>query len=441
MLDGKLAMTRIPEFYKLHGEARLRELQARVGLTDEEIELLRAGGGLSLQRGEQMSENVVGLFSLPLGIAVNFLIDGRDVLIPMAIEEPSVVAAASHAAKLAREGGGFHTQATPPVMIGQIQIIELGDIQTAERAIRRAKAQLLEEANRLHPGIAARGGGAVDLQVRRLEHPTTGRMLVLHLLYDVRDAMGANAVNTIVEHLAPLVEQLTGGRAVLRILTNLADRRLARATAAIPARALATEGLQGHEVAQRILEAQALAEVDPYRAATHNKGILNGVDAVALATGNDWRAIEAGAHAYAARTGHYLPLSSWVMNGEENLVGELEMPLAVGIVGGATRAHPVAQICLKILGVSSAQELARILAAVGLAQNLAALRALTTEGIQRGHMALHARQMALSAGAPSELAEAIAERMVVEENIRVERAKELLAELMELKSTAEIQGP
>lgn len=434
-------MTRIPEFYKLHGEARLRELQARVGLTDEEIEFLRAGGGLSLQRGEQMSENVVGLFSLPLGIAVNFLIDGRDVLIPMAIEEPSVVAAASHAAKLAREGGGFRTQATPPVMIGQIQIIELGDIQTAERAIRRAKAQLLEEANRLHPGIAARGGGAVDLEVRRLEHPTTGRMLVLHLLYDVRDAMGANAVNTIVEHLAPLVEQLTGGRAVLRILTNLADRRLARATATIPARALEFKGLGGSEVARRIVEAQALAEVDPYRAATHNKGILNGVDAVALATGNDWRAIEAGAHAYAARTGHYRPLSSWVMNGEENLVGELEMPLAVGIVGGATRAHPVAQICLKILGVSSALELARILAAVGLAQNLAALRALTTEGIQRGHMALHARQMALSAGAPSELAEAIAERMVVEENIRVERAKELLAELMELKSTAEIQGP
>ena len=383
--------SRIPGFYDLSLEERIRRIQELAGLSQEEAVLLRQGIGLSPTQAEKMIENVVGVHSLPLGIAANFRINGRDLLIPMAIEEPSVVAGASLAAKLARAGGGFTAQATEPLMIGQIQVLDLADPWAARRQLLAAKGRLLNLANQTDPLLVSLGGGARDVEARVIEETLVGPMLVVHLIYDCRDAMGANTVNTACEALAPLVEEITGGRVVLRILSNLADRRLARAKCTIPQEALAFGDYPGPLVADRIVEAYALAEADPYRAATHNKGIMNGVDAVVIATGNDWRAVEAGVHAYAARSGRYTSLSTWARDGEDNLVGRLEMPLAVGVVGGATRTHPMAKVALKVLGVQTARELAEVIVSVGLAQNLAALRALATEGIQRGHMALHAR--------------------------------------------------
>ncbi len=406
-------------FYKLNLEERVRAVAEWAGLEPEEAEVLRQG--LSLAQAERMIENVVGTFALPLGVAVHFLINGRDHLIPMAIEEPSVVAAASHAAKLVREGGGFVAESTEPVMIGQVQVLHIADVEHAALEVLKAQEEILALADAQHPTIVRLGGGARGLEVRKLTDTPVGPMLVVHLLYDTRDAMGANAVNSVCEAVAPLIERLTGGRVVLRILSNLADRRLARARCAVPASALG-----GNEVVRGIVEAWALAAVDPYRAATHNKGIMNGIDAVAIATGNDWRAIEAGAHAYAAKGGSYGPLTRWEQDADGNLIGSIELPLAVGIVGGATRAHPTAKVALKILKVNSARELAEIMAAVGLAQNLAALRALATEGIQRGHMRLHARQVAIAAGAKGELIDRVAERMVAEGSIRVDRAREIL---------------
>jgi len=380
-----------------------------------------------MQQADQMVENVVGLFSLPLGLALNFVVNGREVIVPMAIEEPSVIAGASFMAKLARAGGGFSASADPPLMIAQIQLLDLPDLQAARTAILQARPRLLEAANQVDPVLRKLGGGARDLQVRILEQTPAGPMLVVHLLMDTRDAMGANAVNTAAERLAPLLAEITGGRPLLRILSNLADRRLARARCAIPSAALATGDLSGAAVRDRIIEAWAFAAADPYRAATHNKGIMNGVDAVLIATGNDWRAVEAGAHAYAARGGRYTSLSTWSVGPQGELVGELEMPLAVGTVGGATRVHPTAQVCLAIMGVQSARELAEIIVAVGLAQNLAALRALSTEGIQRGHMSLHARQVALAAGAQGDEVEQLARTMVQEGTVRIDRARQLLA--------------
>jgi len=397
------------------------------GLAPDDISMLRQG--LALTQAERMVENVTGTHALPLGIAVNFLINGRDYLIPMAIEEPSVVAGASFAARLVREGGGFEATSTEPVMIGQIQVVGLSDPWHARDDVLAAKERVLALANQQDPVIVGLGGGARDLEARTFPHSPVGPLLVLHLLYDVRDAMGANAVNTACEAVAPLVEEITGGRVVLRILSNLADQRLARARCAIPPQALTRDQFAGEMVVRRILEAHALATVDPYRAATHNKGIMNGIDALAVATGNDWRAVEAGAHAYAAHNGAYRPLSHWESDTEGRLVGTLELPLAVGTVGGATRVHPTAQVALKILGVESARELAEVMCAVGLAQNLAALRALATEGIQRGHMELHARQVAIGAGAEGEWIERVAERMVQERVIRLDRAKEILARL------------
>jgi hydroxymethylglutaryl-CoA reductase len=420
--------SRIPGFYKLSPDQRLKEVQTRAGLTEEEVAIL-AAQGLNVAQADRMSENVVGTFALPLGIAVNFRINGQDRLVPMVIEEPSVVAAASNAARIVREGGGFVAEATAPQMIGQIQVLEVDDPDGARVRLMAERGRLLEVANRQDPVLVELGGGARDLEVRVLADTLAGPMLVVHLIYDCRDAMGANAINTAVEALAPLVEEITGGKVLLRILSNLADRRLARAKAVIPIQALAAEDFQGTEVAEGIVQAYAMAEVDPYRAATHNKGIMNGVDAVLLATGNDWRAVEAGAHAYAARSGKYSSLSIWEMDVDGNLVGTLEMPLAVGIVGGATKAHPAARVALKVLGVSSAQELAQVVVAVGLAQNLAALRALATEGIQRGHMQLHARSMAIAAGAPGSLVDRVAGRMVEEGAIRLDRAEELVREL------------
>ncbi len=408
----------------------MKEIQARVGLTDEEVAVLKGDKGLTAAQAERMSENVVGVFSLPLGIATNFLIDGQDYLVPMAIEEPSVVAGACHGAKLVREGGGFVTEATPPLMIGQIQVLNLPDPYQAVGQILDERGKLLEEANRVDPVITGLGGGAKELEVRVLES-SLGPMLILHLLYDVRDAMGANVLNTALEAIAPTVEEISGGRVNLRIISNLADKRLVRAKATIPEEALTFGEFPGQEVVAGILEAQALAQVDPYRAATHNKGIMNGIDAVAVATGNDWRALEAGAHAYAARRGRYEPLTSWQRDEEGNLQGTIEMPMAVGIVGGATKAHPTARVALKILRVKSATELGRVMGAVGLAQNLAALRALATEGIQRGHMALHARNVALSVGVPEGLIDRVVARMVEEKEIRPDRAKAIVEEWQE----------
>jgi hydroxymethylglutaryl-CoA reductase len=384
---------------------------------------------LSPELAERMIENVIGVYGLPLGIAANFQLNGRDYLIPMAIEEPSVVAGASFAARLVRDGGGFQTQSDEPLMIGQVQILDIADPHAARFRLLAAKQEIMALANRQDPVIIKLGGGARDLEVRVLENTPVGAMLVAHLIYDVRDAMGANTINTALEAIAPLLARISGGRTRLRILSNLADRRLARAKGVVPVASLAQEGFSGEDVAQGIVEAYAFAAADPYRATTHNKGIMNGVDALVIATGNDWRAIEAGAHAYAARGGRYTSLSRWERDASGNLVGSLEMPMALGIVGGATKVHPTAKLALKILGVQSARELAEAAVALGLAQNLAALRALAAEGIQRGHMALHARQVALSIGAPAEQIDAIVARMVSEKAVRPDRALEILKEL------------
>lgn len=420
--------SRLPKFYRKSPEERLKILAERVGLSAEEQQTLAGALGLGLERADHMIENVVGLHALPLGIATNFVVNGREVLVPMVIEEPSVVAGASLAAKLARAGGGFHANTDEPVMIGQIQVVDVGDPWQARVDILAQREALLEAANTVDPVLRELGGGARDLRVRVLEATATGPMVIVHLLYDVRDAMGANAINTACERLAPTLEAITGGRAFLRILSNLADRRLARVRVAIPETALAFGEYTGADVARGIELAWAFAAADPHRATTHNKGVMNGIDAVVLATGNDWRAIEAGAHAFAARDGRYTSLSTWRRDGAGHLVGTLELPLALGIVGGATRVHPTVKLALKILGVRTARELAEITVSVGLAQNLAALRALSTEGIQRGHMSLHARQVAIAAGAVGDEIATIAATMIERGAIRPDVAEELLRE-------------
>ena len=386
-------------------------------------------GGLSPESADHMIENVIGLHSLPLGIALNFQVNGKDVLVPLAIEEPSVVAGASFSAKLARAGGGFTATTTDPLMIGQLQVINIANLHEAKLKLYEHKAELLAEADSIDPVLKKFGGGARDLEVRMIEDSPIGDFLIVHLIYDVRDAMGANAVNTACERLAPQVEAITGGKVHLRILSNLADRRLARSRCTIPIKELAFGDFSGEEVRDGIIAAYAFAAVDPYRAATHNKGIMNGVDSVVIATGNDWRAIEAGAHAYAARSGKYTSLSTWGKDADGNLVGTLEMPMAVGIVGGATKVHLAAQAAVKLMGVKTAKELAEIIVSVGLAQNMAALRALATEGIQRGHMSLHARQVAIAAGAVGDMIEKVAAQMVVEKVVRIDRAEKILKEI------------
>jgi len=421
--------SRLPEFYKLPPAERVARVQEFAGLSDDEAATLPRGDALTLAQADKMIENVVGVYGLPLGIATNFLINGQDYLVPMVIEEPSVVAAASHAARLLREGGGITAIATEPLMIGQVQLLGIADPHGAAVALLAAKAEVLALANQQDPLLVRVGGGAKDVEVRVLEHTPAGPMVIVHLIVDVRDAMGANAVNTMAEAVAPRLAEIAGGEFRLRIISNLADKRLVRARGVVPREALATETLAGEQVVQGIVEAAAFAAADPYRAATHNKGIMNGVDAVVVATGNDWRAIEAGAHAYAARSGRYTSLSTWERDAAGDLVGTLELPLAVGIVGGATKVHPTARVALKVLGVKTARELAEVMAAVGLAQNLGALRALATEGIQRGHMALHARQMAIAAGATGELVDVVAARLVREKRIRLDRAGEVLREV------------
>ncbi len=434
--------SRIAGFYNMTLEERRDKLVKAADRASEDLVPFTTGG-LSAEAADHMIENVIGLYSLPLGIALNFQVNGRDVLVPMVIEEPSVVAGASFMAKLARAGGGFTATTTDSLMIGQMQVIHVTNLDEAKLKLYEHKADLLAEADAIDPVLKKFGGGARDLEVRIMEDSPIGPFLVVHLIYDVRDAMGANAVNTACERLAPRIESITGGKVHLRILSNLADRRIARARCTIPVKELAfTAGTgpapvqgegkphpneyTGEEVRDGIIAAYAFAAVDPYRAATHNKGIMNGVDAVVIATGNDWRAIEAGAHAYAARSGKYTSLSTWGKDADGNLVGTLEMPMAVGIVGGATKVHPAAQAAVRLMGVKTAGELAEIIVSAGLAQNMAALRALATEGIQRGHMSLHARQVAIAAGAMGDLIEKVAAQIVAEKVVRIDRAEELV---------------
>ncbi|MFZ6019118.1 MAG: hydroxymethylglutaryl-CoA reductase, degradative [Chloroflexota bacterium] len=417
------------KFYDLPPAQRMEWVGKQAQLSDADLQALSGAAGLTLEQADHMIENVIGVYGLPLGIARYFIVNGREVLVPMVIEEPSVVASASFMAKLARSGGGFIAQADPPEMIGQIQILGVADAPTARLRLLEKRDELLAEAAKIDPVLTGLGGGPRGLEVRIIEESPIGSFLVLHLIYDVRDAMGANAVNTALERLAPLVERITGGRVHLRILTNLAERRLARARVTIRLEELAFENFSAEQVRDGIIAAWAFAAADPYRAATHNKGIMNGVDAVVMATANDWRAIEAGAHAYAARSGRYTSLSTWGRDEQGNLLGTLEMPMAVGIVGGATRVHPAAQAAIRLMGVKTAGELAEIIVSVGLAQNLAALRALATEGIQRGHMTLHARQVAIAAGATGELVNRVAEQMVREKVVRIDRAEQILKEI------------
>ncbi len=421
--------SRISGFYKRSLPERAAVVAQWADLNASEQAVLLGISGLNAAQADNMIENAIGTYALPLGVATNFLVNGKDYLVPMVIEEPSVVAAVSNAARLFREGGGFTTSSDEPVMIGQIQVLDVPDIYVAAGAVMAQKAALLAGADQVGGSIVKHGGGARDIQVRPIMNTAVGPMLIVHLLLDTRDAMGANAVNTAVEHLAPHIEAITGGRVNLRILSNLTDQRKARAEGMIPAKELATQTVKGAEAVRAIVEAGVFAEVDPYRATTHNKGIMNGIDAVVIATGNDWRAIEAGAHAYAARSGQYSSLTKWWQDNDGNLRGSIELPLALGTVGGATKVHPAAGIALKILGVQSARELSEIATAVGLAQNLAAIRALATEGIQHGHMRMHARQLAVAAGATGNLVMRVVQTMIEEDNIRLERAKALVQEL------------
>ncbi|MDG6902283.1 MAG: hydroxymethylglutaryl-CoA reductase, degradative [Nitrososphaerota archaeon] len=413
----------MPGLYKLPMAERLKEVAKATGLSDEEAKTLSNTGGLPSDVADRMIENVVGGLTMPLGIATNFRINGKDYLIPMALEEPSVVAGASKAAKIAREKGGFTVTNTGPVMIGQIQVIKIAAPDKAKAGLLAKKAEILQKANEQDPMLVSLGGGAKDLNVKVLSS-IAGPMVVAELIVNTGDAMGANAVNTMAEAVAPMVEEITGGEVLLRIISNLADRRLVRATAVFE-----KEAVGGGETVDGIVSAYAFADADPYRCATHNKGIMNGVIAVGIACGQDIRALEAGAHSFASRTGRYKPLTTWEKDKEGNLVGRLEMPMAVGLVGGAARTHPAARASIKILGVKTATELAEVMGSVGLAQNFAALRALASEGIQRGHMKLHSRNVAVSAGATGELIDVVAQRMVEERKIRFDRAKELVEEL------------
>ena len=408
-------------FYKLPVDKRVDFVKNFAGLTSQEEKLFSSF--LDVQTADRMIENVLGIFELPLGVAVNFKINGKDYLIPMATEESSVVAAASNAAKIARIQGGFKTECSKPLMIGQLQLLKLDDVAGAAQKILKHKKELLELANAQDKILVKFGGGAKDLEVRILDSPL-GKMVVTHLIVDVRDAMGANAVNTMCESLAPMIEELTGGKIRLKILSNLADKRIVKAKAVFD-----KEKMGGEDVVNAFLESYTLAAIDPYRAATHNKGIMNGIDSLIIATGNDFRAIEAGAHAYAARNGQYTSLSKYCKDKKGNLIGELELPLAVGTIGGAGNIHPKARLCKRILGIKTAKELSEVVASLGLAQNFAAVFALSTVGIQKGHMSLHAKNIAVMAGAKGDLIDKVAEQLVKEGNIKLDRAKEIVGQL------------
>jgi hydroxymethylglutaryl-CoA reductase len=425
--------SRLSGFHKLSMVERHEKLSQMLGL--DEMDLAQLQGISALQPGlaNQMIENAVGTFSLPLGLGLNLQINGRDYLVPMAVEEPSVVAAVSFASKIVREAGGFTAEADEPIMIGQVQLTRYGDPTEATKRILAAKEAILALANSFHPSMVKRGGGCRDIEVRVLPAPEGPRgepLLIVHLIIDTQEAMGANLINTMAEGVAPLLEQLTGGKVFLRILSNLADRRLARATCRIPVEMLADFDMPGDSIAEGIYQASRFALADPYRAATHNKGIMNGIDSAAIAAGQDWRAIEAGAHAFACRDGQYRPLSTWHVD-EGHLVGRIELPMALGTVGGPIKVHPGVQVAMKILKVSTARELSMVFAAVGLAQNFAAVRALGSVGIQKGHMAMHARCVAVTAGARGDWVEKIAELLVTAGHVKVEKAREIIASLSE----------
>lgn len=421
--------SRLANFRALTPAQRLAHIASAADLDDDEQRAIAEPGALGVARADGMIENTIGTFELPFGVAGNFVVNGRDVLVPMVVEEPSVVAAASYMAKLARAGGGFETSSTGPLMRAQVQVIGLSDPFGARQALFKQRDEILAIANSRDQVLVRLGGGCRDIEVHLFPETPRGPMVALHLIVDVRDAMGANAVNTMAEAVSPLVERITGGSVRLRILSNLADLRLARARVRLTPEVLATKERSGEQIVDGILDACSFATVDPYRAATHNKGIMNGIDPVIVATGNDWRAVEAGAHAYACRAGRYTSLTQWERDASGALVGSIELPMPVGLVGGATKTHPLARIALKILQVQTAQELGEIAAAVGLAQNLGALRALSTEGIQRGHMALHARNVALAAGASGDEIDRVARRMAEEHDVRADRALALLREI------------
>ena len=421
--------SRLENLRSLDPDARLDLLAQAVGLSDADRTTLAGRDVLPMHLADGMIENVIGKFELPLAVASNFSINGKDYLIPMVVEEPSVVAAASYMAKIARGCGGFVTSSDQPVMRAQVQVLGLSDPQAARHRLIAAQTELREMCNSRDKVLVGLGGGCIGIEVHVFETSAVGPMAVLHILVDVRDAMGANTVNTMAEAIAPRVAEIAGGHTRLRILSNLADRRLARASVTLTPQALTTDAVYGAEMIDGMLEAYALAQIDPYRAATHNKGIMNGIDPVVVATGNDWRAIEAGAHAWAARSGRYTSLTTWERGANGALTGTIEMPMALGLVGGATKTHPAAQAALRVLGVTSAQELAEVTVAVGLAQNMAALRALASEGIQKGHMALHARNIAILAGATGAQIDAVAKAIAAEGRVSVDAAKEKLAEL------------
>lgn len=418
--------SRITGLRKHSPQERRKIIETAIGKTKGGLNALSGENTLPIETADGMIENVIGKFELPLGVATNFQINGKDTLVPMAVEEPSVVAAASFMARIVRENGGFKTESSDPIMRAQIQILGLNDLETAISAINAKQEEIVALANSKDRVLLSLGGGCKELELHPFPETAIGPMLVVHLLVDVRDAMGANTVNTMAETVSPLIEKVTGGDVRLRILSNLADKRTVTAELMVSPESLATDAFDGDRVARGIVEAYVFAAVDPYRAATHNKGIMNGIDPVVLATGNDWRAIEAGAHAYAAHNGRYTSLTEWTCDIDGNLKGKIELPMAVGLVGGATKTHPAAQAALDLMNVSSASELGEIIAAVGLAQNMAALRALSTEGIQRGHMALHARNIAITAGANPEDVDGIAQALVSSGEITTDNAKRLM---------------
>ena len=408
-------------------EKRLSEVAEFASLTEKERGILSSADSLDADKADHMSENVIGKFALPMGVALNFTINGRDVIVPMVCEEPSVVAACSNAAKMARPSGGFKASSSGNVMIAQIQVMGVPTPSASKSMILEKKGEIIRICNEKDPVLVKMGGGVKDVEVRTIE-TLEGTMVIVHLLIDTGDAMGANAVNTMAEAVAPYIEEITGGSVELRILSNLADHRLVRARAVWK-----KEDIGGQEVVDKILNAYAFAEADPYRATTHNKGIMNGIVPVVIATGNDTRAIESGAHSYAARKGRYTSLTTWEKDENGDLVGSIEMPMAVGLVGGATKIHPAAKTAVKILGIDTAAELGQIIACAGLANNLAAMKALATEGIQRGHMSLHARNLANTVGAKGEVLEIIVKQMVREKKVRIEYAQELFEKYTEGK--------
>ncbi|HCA5188313.1 TPA: hydroxymethylglutaryl-CoA reductase, degradative [Acinetobacter baumannii] len=421
--------SKLPNFRKLTVSERLKEVSKIAGLNAQQQQLLENDGALACDLANGMIENVIGKFELPFGVAANFQINGKDHLIPMVVEEPSVVAAASYMAKIVRENGGFRTSSTEPLMRAQVQILGIESAKKAKEILLANKQEIIQLANSKDKFLISLGGGCKDIEVHLFESTKVGPMAVMHLIVNVCDAMGANTVNTMAETVTPLVEKLTGGQVRLRILSNLADLRLVQAELTVRPDQLKQESLSGEDVIDRMLEAYEFAVIDPYRAATHNKGIMNGIDPVIVATGNDWRAIEAGAHVYAVKQGQYTSLTTWEKDSQGNLVGRIELPMAVGLVGGATKTHPLAKLSIQMLNIESASELGEVIAAVGLAQNMAAIRALATEGIQRGHMALHARNIAVVAGANPDEVDFIVDKMVAEHDVRNDRALELLVEI------------